>query len=248
MKEIQSGKITLFGVVSNGSPLTITGIAGIGFVLDSIPITHVFESDAVRQEQKFTVNLTATDEAIEIEIDMVLTQAGVTLIKDAFNVVAGGTTRTNIYSVFPAPLARLTLSNWALTIYNGKWTYIGGAKLESSAGMPAKFTGMKLRKYADTTQNNLFDTIVAADASGKTKSIPPDGIGIPSAKPSASARASDKTKTEHKPTHQTTPGRKSSASHPHHDLTQSSSEAHNADTNGNGNLNPTPRQAALEPV
>jgi hypothetical protein len=170
MQEIQAGRVILWGIasdppgtqiVSGGSNTTggsgqLPGnaVSGYAFILSTVPVSHQFELDHVVQEQKFTVNLTASDENVECELDFTISGTSQATILAALN--AANTAASNTRSVFPSPHSKVTLQEFAVEVYNGDWIYIGGAKLECSAGVPNKYTGIKLRKYADQDQMNIF--------------------------------------------------------------------------------------------
>jgi hypothetical protein len=140
--EVQNGRATLYGIRSNGTAITIEGYAS--FLIDSSKIGHKFKVQETEDELGFDASLAASNAHFEHDVTIIPTGAD----RDAAEEGA----------VFLAPLAKVTLANFALDFLNDDWIYIEGGSIDLSHS-----TGklqIKLRKYADEDQNaSLTQTI-----------------------------------------------------------------------------------------
>lgn len=140
--EVQNGRGILFGITNSGSPITMEGYAT--FTLDAVKGAHKFKLDAIEDENAFDAALIATNTHIELDITWV--PSGATRLAAAAT------------AVFLQPLARVSLSNFAVGDFNGDWIYVGDQSIDLSHG--AAKMSLKVRKYSDTTQNaNLSNTV-----------------------------------------------------------------------------------------
>lgn len=135
--EIQVGTAVVSGITNNGSAITITGFAT--FIFDKAKAQHHFDLRDTKDAVGFDVNLAALNEYIEVDLDF----------------EPSGATRAAAaaVAVFPAPLAAITLANFKISLFNAVWVYVGGAALDLDKVANAEMTGLKIRKYADATQN-----------------------------------------------------------------------------------------------
>src|SRR5262252_3156001 len=138
MQELLNGNITLWGIATNpsgsiistggsstsGGDGTLPGNVATGYamIVASAPLTQQFELDQVRQEQKFTVNLTAADENMECELEFTPDAATKQAIIDALNAANADGSLT--LSIFPRPYSKVTLKSFAVRAYNVDWIYI----------------------------------------------------------------------------------------------------------------------------
>jgi hypothetical protein len=140
MLEVQNGSAVLHGIRSNGSPITISGYAS--FTLETAKGQHKFKLDAVEDELGFDKALIATN--AHIETDLTFMPSGAS--RAAAEAVAA----------FLLPLAKVTLSNFAVAALNGDWVYVGDASIDLNQKQ-GKMT-LKVRKYDDDTQNQSLTT------------------------------------------------------------------------------------------
>lgn len=112
------------------------------FILDTTKGDHKFELDAIKDELNFDKALVATNAHIETTITW--TPSGAT--KAAAEATAA----------FLTPLAKVTLAGFAVSAFNGDWVYVGDSSIDLSKKQ-GKMT-LKIRKYADSTQNSSLTT------------------------------------------------------------------------------------------
>ncbi len=152
--EVQTGRGVVFGIANSGSPVTIAG--AVTFILDTVKGAHEFDIHDIKDENNFDVTAIATNEFVEL--DAVWTPAAPPggSITDAYDALAQDTNT----GIFLNPLARVDTANFRIPFLNGKWQYRGKATLDLShlAGKQS----LKLRKYADATQNDSLTTVVTA--------------------------------------------------------------------------------------
>ncbi len=141
--EVQNGRAVLHGIRNNGSAITMSGYAT--FILDTTKGQHKFKLDAVEDELGFDAALVATN--AHIEIDITWTPSGAT------RAAAQAT------AVFLTPLAKVTLSNYAIVAFNADWVYVGDQSIDLSQKMGKM--SLKIRKYDDAAQNSSLTTTVA---------------------------------------------------------------------------------------
>jgi hypothetical protein len=141
--EVQTGTAVLYGITNDGTQIAMPGYAT--FILDGVNGAHNFELDAIKDENKADKALVATNENIELEITW--TPSGTTRAAAAATVV------------FLTPLASVIMNHFKVAAFNTTFIYIGSGKINLSQG-PAKL-GIKLRKYADATQNASLATTVS---------------------------------------------------------------------------------------
>lgn len=158
LPEILVGQAVLHGIMNDGTPLGL-GVRYGTFVVSKITGSHVWDLKTLKDETDYTTALAAVDEGAEVEIDFTVSGG------------AGGTrTAAAATAQFPAPLEATTLSGNKIQtafatstgkILDGQFVYLGGAKLDLSQNDFVKFTGLKLKKWANTTQNaSLCTTVV----------------------------------------------------------------------------------------
>lgn len=147
--EILTGQGVLHGIQNDGTPMTITGYGT--FVLTKVGGAHVFDMKELKDETDFTAAIAAVNEGHEIEIDFTISSG-----------VGGTRSQAAALCVYPAPLAKITLAHNKLQgifatsagkLFDGDFLYLGGAKLDESQNDFVKLTGMKLKKWANATQN-----------------------------------------------------------------------------------------------
>jgi hypothetical protein len=141
--EVQNGKGILFGVTNSGSPITMTGYAT--FILDTAKGAHKFKLTSIEDENEFDAALIATN--THIEMDITWTPSGAT------RTAAAAT------AVFLDPLSKVTLANFAVDAFNGDYVYVGDQSIDVSHG--AAKMSLKVRKYADGTQNSSLTNTVS---------------------------------------------------------------------------------------
>jgi hypothetical protein len=155
--EILVGQGVLHGIQNDGTPLGIGPTYGT-FVLNKITGSHVWDLKTLKDETDFTTAMAAVDEGAEIEIDWTVSSG------------AGGTrAAAAATAVFPAPLQAFTLTGNKLQgafqtsvgkLFDGLFCYLGGAKIDESQNDFVKLTGLKLKKWANPTQNASLTTTV----------------------------------------------------------------------------------------
>lgn len=141
-EELMKGTGILFGIPNNGTPISITGIAT--FILSDAKASHKFKLDTVDDENAADVTWIGTNP--HQEIDITWTPSGAT------RAAAAAT------ADFPAPLATIVLANFKVARFNGSYSYVGDGSIDLSHG-PGKMS-LKIRKYDDDDQNDLFATTV----------------------------------------------------------------------------------------
>lgn len=152
--EVIVGDATVPGILNNGSTMTMTGYAT--FIWDQLAGRHNFDTRDVKDERAFDKSSSAHNEHFEITVDFTPT----------------GATRTAAAAVctVPAPLAKITLANCkvqtafgssAVKLFDGDYSYRGGASITMTKEGETKITGMTLRKYADSAQNASLVTTVS---------------------------------------------------------------------------------------
>jgi hypothetical protein len=140
--ETQNGKAILYGITNSGNPITITGYAS--FILESAKAGHKFDMEHIKDENGFDAALIATNG--RIELDLTWCPAGAT------RAAAIAT------AAMPAPLSKVTLSNFDVAAFNGDYVYVGDAMIDLTQKQ-AKMS-LKIRKYDDATQNASLVTTV----------------------------------------------------------------------------------------
>jgi hypothetical protein len=143
--EIQAGTAVVHGITNSGSAITITGFAT--FLFDSAKGQHMFDIADVKDAVNFDAAAIATNEHIELDI----------------NFTPSGATRAAAAAVyaFPTPLSKVTLATFKITAFNGDWQYRGGTSIDLTNTGPGKISSLKIRKYADSTQNASLTTTVS---------------------------------------------------------------------------------------
>jgi hypothetical protein len=141
--EIQTGKAVVFGVTNGSSAITLTGYAT--FIMDSVKGGHKFDIDEVKDETKYDVSLIAVNGRIEITV--------------SFKPSGASRAAAAAIPVVVTPLAKVTLANFKVTMFNGDYVYIGDDEINLEQG-PASIS-LKLRKYDDSTQNTSLTTTVS---------------------------------------------------------------------------------------
>ena len=151
--ETITGQAVLNGVQNNGTPITITGYAT--FILDRMDGEHQWDGYQVKDSLGFDASDVAFNEHFEITIDF----------------TPSGATRAAAAAVpsVPIPLSTVTLANCKVAttfgsssgqLFNGNYVYKGGTKINFQSAAAGKMTGIRLRKYADPTQNTNMTTFV----------------------------------------------------------------------------------------
>lgn len=157
--EILVGQAVLHGIQNDGTQIGVSPYAT--FVLNKIGGAHQFEMKSLKDETDFTAAMIAVDEGNEIDIDLTIS-AGTSGTRSAAAALA----------VYPSPLQSITLShlktqgtfassgNTSVKLFDGLFSYIGGAKIDMSQSDFVKLTGMKLKKWANAAQNTSLNTVV----------------------------------------------------------------------------------------
>lgn len=135
--EVQVGTAVIAGITNSGSAITITGFAT--FLFDTAQAQHHFDVRDTKDATAYDVNLAASNEYLEVTLDF----------------EPSGATRAAAAAVFvmPSPLAAITLANFKIAMFNGAYVYMGDARVDLSKQQNGKISGLKIRKYADSTQN-----------------------------------------------------------------------------------------------
>jgi len=154
--DILVGQAAIHGIQNDGTQIAITGYGT--FVLTKVSGAHTFTMNELMDETDFTTAMDAVNEGHEIEIDLT---------------ISGGTAGTRAsaaaLAVYPAPLAKITLSHLktqgtfatsAVKLFDGDFVYLGGAKIDQAQGDWVKLSGVKLKKWANATQNTSLTTTV----------------------------------------------------------------------------------------
>jgi hypothetical protein len=141
--EIQTGNGKLYGITNSGSAFTMSGFAT--FVAKSKKLNHKFDLQADKDGNNADNTLIATNAMIEGTLEF----------------EPSGATRAAAaaVAVFLAPLAKVTLANFALAALNGDWIYVGNQSIDLADGASAKIS-LPVRKYTDSTQNTSLTTTV----------------------------------------------------------------------------------------
>lgn len=142
--EVQTGKGTVAGITNSGSAITISGYAT--FNLKSAKLGHKFDIQDIKDANNFDNTAIATNEHTELDIEFV--------VSGADRAAAAAT------AVFLAPLAAVTLANFKIAAFNGVYQYRGDASIDLTDSGPAKMM-LKIRKYADSTQNTALTTTIS---------------------------------------------------------------------------------------
>lgn len=144
--EVQNGRAHVHGIRNDGTEITILGYAS--FTLQSVNGNHRFVLDEIEDELGFHKALVATNAHIEATIVFLPSAVSTT------------NTRANAegVAVFLAPLAKVTITHMAIAMFNGDWVYIGDESIDLTHKQGSM--NLKLRKYADATQNTSLTTTV----------------------------------------------------------------------------------------
>lgn len=145
MSDIQTGAGVVQGVANDGTAISITGYAT--FLLKKTDLEHRFDLTEIKDAGGEDATLLAKNEHQEIEIDFVLS--------GATRAAAAAT------GVFITPLTKVTLAHFKISAFNGDYTYVGGAKINLADVEQGRLTGLRLRKYADSTRNTSLTTTVS---------------------------------------------------------------------------------------
>ena len=142
--DVQVGDGIVRGILNNGTPITMTGIAS--FHLQSVKLTHDFEEDELKGADGFTATVTAVDANVKLDIQW----------------TPSGATRAAAHDtlILVPPLSKITLANFkgAGSPFNGDYqNRSGGAiDLEHKDGKMS----LKLKRWTDDDQNTLLTTTV----------------------------------------------------------------------------------------
>lgn len=160
MQEILVGQGVIHGIQNDGTAMAITGTGMPGtFILKKISGSHVFDTKTVKDETDFTAAMAAVDEGHEIEIDWTFSSG-----------VGGTRAAAAALAVYAPPLTKVTLAHNKLQgtfstsagkLFDGDFLYLGGAKIDQSQSDFVTLTGMKLKKWANVTQNASLTTAVS---------------------------------------------------------------------------------------
>lgn len=149
-----TGAAVVHGVANNGTALTLSFIATfIG--PQRMEAEHQFDHYDVKDNLGFTATSVAFDEKAEIVVD--LTPSGATrAIVAALN-------------LFPIPIESVTIANCKVTggfistnsaVFNGVYSYMGGARAVQTSAEAFKLTGVRLRMFSNAAQNTSLTTTV----------------------------------------------------------------------------------------
>ena len=147
------GDAVIHGIPTNGSALTLTGYAS--FLMDKAEAEQMFESYFTKDSQGNDAGGTAWNEHADIVVDFIVT--GSTRAAAANNVL------------FPSPFAVMSMANFQVNgifnstgtyFFNATFLYVGGARISLSNVVAGKLTGLKMRTWANSTQNTLMTTLV----------------------------------------------------------------------------------------
>ena len=133
----------MFGLSNDGTALNMTGYVATA-IFDGVKAGHKFDMDSIKDELKFDASLIAFNPYLELTITWTPTAATRVLAAAA--------------AVILAPLAKVTLTHFAVAAINGDYVYVGDEELNLSQG-PAKMS-IKIRKYDNATQNTALTTTV----------------------------------------------------------------------------------------
>lgn len=136
-----TGKAVISGITGT-SAITISGFAT--FSLDTAKMNHKFDLEAIK-ENNFDAALIATNGHVEVDLNWRPSGAS----KAAARATA----------IIISPLATVTLANFDVTAYNGRYVYVGDESIELGQG--AATMAMKIRRYDDSTQNTSLTTSVS---------------------------------------------------------------------------------------
>jgi hypothetical protein len=138
--EIQKGSAVLHGIRSNGTPIDIDYDA----FIETAKVAHDFKVEEITDELGFDAARVAVNP--KKECDIVL--------------IPKGTSRAEAEeaTIFLDPLDTITFANFAVSAFNGPWTYEGGSiDLSHSTGK----VSLKFRRYDDDDQNTSLSTTVS---------------------------------------------------------------------------------------
>jgi hypothetical protein len=114
-----------------------------GVTNESVKATHAWDEELVKDDTGKTMTWVPRDEHVILDVQVKLTGASFSAANSA--------------AIFLAPYAKCTLSGMDLSWMNADWQYIGGASIDLSDTKHGAAT-IKLRKYADGTQNTASTT------------------------------------------------------------------------------------------
>src|SRR2546426_486753 len=143
--ELQKGRAVLFGIKGNlgieGSG-TASGFAS--FIWDTVKAQHKFKIHDVEDEDEADTAAVSTNEHFEIDIKFTPSAATRAAVAAA--------------CVFLEPLSKVTLSGFTIAAFNGDYQYRGDQAIDLSKALGTMM--LKLRRYADATQNaSLVETV-----------------------------------------------------------------------------------------
>ena len=141
--ETQNGRAYIHGIRNDGSAITITGYAS--FTIESAKIAQKSDITTLKDELGFDNAHIATNTHYELDIQFMPSGAS----KSAANAVA----------TFIDPLTAVTLAHFENDTFNGLYTFMGDSSIDLSEKQ-AKMS-LKLRRYADATQNTALATTVS---------------------------------------------------------------------------------------
>lgn len=142
--EVQNGLAYIHGINNSGSAITIEGYAS--FTLDSVKLGAKWKVDSLEDEQGFDNALIFTNGMYEADVTFMLTGAS--------RSAAAAT------AVFLEPGQSVTMANFQVSLLNGDWINMGDQSIDLSHKQGKM--SLKLRKYADATQNaSLVQTVSA---------------------------------------------------------------------------------------
>ena len=157
--EILTGQAVLNGIPNDGTQIGLSPYAT--FILNKVSGKHVWDSKTIKDETDFDAAMLAVNEGHEIDIDLTIS-AGTSGTRAAAAALA----------VYPGPLASITIShlkcqgtfasagNTAVKLFDGAFLYIGGAGIDLSQSDVVKLTNLKMKKWANATQNTSLNTLV----------------------------------------------------------------------------------------
>lgn len=119
---------------------TISGYASTA-LNQNAKATQNFQMGEIKDASGFDANLSSVNEFLEMD----------------FEFIPAGASRSAAVAiaVFLAPLTKVTLASFQATVLNGDWILMSGTMLDVKNGPGASQT-LKLRKYADSTQNTAL--------------------------------------------------------------------------------------------
>ena len=114
-----------------------------GVTNEQLQAAHAWESEEIKDDKGFDMTWIARNENFTMSVEIKLTGASKAAAATA--------------AVFLAPYAAVTLSGFTLSWMNAVWQYVGGTTINLSASKHGT-ANIKLRKYADATQNTASHT------------------------------------------------------------------------------------------